>query len=47
MLTYLKKCERFIVISLIGMMTVTITLTTIELGWLIIKEIKSNDQGCF
>ncbi|OGP88439.1 MAG: phosphate-starvation-inducible E-like protein [Deltaproteobacteria bacterium RBG_16_47_11] len=39
MLTYLKKFERIIVISLIGMMAVTITLTTIELGWLIIKEI--------
>ena len=38
-LSYLKKFERIIVISLFGMLALTITLTTIELGWLIIKEI--------
>jgi uncharacterized membrane protein (DUF373 family) len=39
MLNYLKIFERVIVTSLIVMMAITIILMTIELGWLIIKEI--------
>jgi uncharacterized membrane protein (DUF373 family) len=39
MLTFLKKFERIIVTALIVMMVVTILLATIELGWLIIKDI--------
>jgi uncharacterized membrane protein (DUF373 family) len=39
MLNYLKMFERIIVTSLIVMMAITIVLITIELGWLIIKEI--------
>jgi uncharacterized membrane protein (DUF373 family) len=39
MLLLLKKFERIIVSALIVMMAVTIFLATIELGWLIIKDI--------
>ena len=39
MLTFLKKFERMIVATLVVMMVVTILLATIELGWLIIKDI--------
>ena len=39
MLKFLKKFEKIIVITLIVMMVVTILLATIELGWLIIKDI--------
>jgi uncharacterized membrane protein (DUF373 family) len=39
MLTFLKKFERIIVTTLIVMMAVTILLATVELGWLIIKDI--------
>jgi len=39
MLSLLKKFERIIVTTLIVMMVVTILLATIELGWLIIKDI--------
>jgi uncharacterized membrane protein (DUF373 family) len=39
MLTFLKKFERMIVTTLIVMMVVTILLATIELAWLIIKDI--------
>jgi uncharacterized membrane protein (DUF373 family) len=39
MLTFLKKFERIIVTALIVMMVLTILLATIELGWLIIKDI--------
>lgn len=38
MLRFLKNFERFIVAALIVMMVVTILLATIELGWLIIKD---------
>ena len=38
MLPYLKKFERIIVIALIMMMAFVILLATIELGWLIIKD---------
>ncbi len=37
----LKKFERIIVLSLIGMMMVVITLATVELAWIIIKDIIS------
>ena len=39
MLEFLKKFERMIITTLIVMMVVTILLATIELGWLIIKDI--------
>jgi uncharacterized membrane protein (DUF373 family) len=39
MLIFLKKFERIIVTTLIVMMAVTILLATVELGWLIIKDI--------
>ena len=35
----LKQFERVIVLSLIGMMMLVVLLATIELGWLIIKDI--------
>ncbi len=35
----LKKFERIVVLALIGMMMVVVMLTTIELGWIIIKDI--------
>ena len=41
MLTFLKKFERIIITTLTVMMVVTISLATIELGWLIIKDIIS------
>ena len=39
MLSLIKKFERIIVTALIVMMGVTILLATVELGWLIIKDI--------
>ena len=39
MLDFLKKFERFIIQSLISMMILVVLLTTIELGWIIIKDI--------
>ena len=39
MLTFVKKFERIIITTLTVMMVVTISLATIELGWLIIKDI--------
>jgi uncharacterized membrane protein (DUF373 family) len=39
MLSLIKKFERIIVTTLIVMMAVTIFLATVELGWLIIKDI--------
>jgi uncharacterized membrane protein (DUF373 family) len=39
MLRFLKKFERIIVTTLIVMMGVTILLATIELAWLIIKDV--------
>jgi uncharacterized membrane protein (DUF373 family) len=41
MLNFLKKFERMIITALMVMMVVTISLATIELGWLIIKDIIS------
>ena len=35
---FLKKFERMIVYSLIVMMILTVSLTTIELGWIIIRD---------
>ena len=39
MLEYLKKFERIIITSLIAMMTLVVFLATVELGWIIIKDI--------
>jgi len=39
MLLLLKKFERIIVIALIVMMALTILLATVELAWLIIKDV--------
>ena len=39
MQSFLKKFERVIVVSLITMMVVVVVLATIELGWLIIRDI--------
>lgn len=39
MLKYLKKLERVIIISLIVMMIIVVFLSTIELGWIIVKDI--------
>ena len=39
MLTFIKKFERMIVTALIVMMAFTILLATIELAWLIIKDV--------
>lgn len=39
MKVFLKQFERAIVISLIGMMIVVVFLSTIELGWIIVKDI--------
>jgi len=36
---FLKQFERAVVISLIGMMIVVVFLSTIELGWIIVKDI--------
>jgi len=39
MLEYLKKFERIIVAALIVMMTIVLFLSTVELGWIIIKDV--------
>ncbi|GBD97248.1 MAG TPA: phosphate-starvation-inducible E-like protein [Nitrospirae bacterium] len=39
MLEYLKKFERIIITVLIVMMTLVVFLSTVELGWIIIKDI--------
>jgi len=39
MLTFIKRFERWIVTALTGMMALTILLATIELAWLIIKDV--------
>jgi uncharacterized membrane protein (DUF373 family) len=39
MLPYLKKFERVILSSLVAMMVVVIFFSTVELGWLIVKDI--------
>jgi len=41
MIDFLKKIERFIIISLIFMMIIVVFLSTIELGWVIISDIIS------
>jgi uncharacterized membrane protein (DUF373 family) len=41
MITFLKKFEHLIVGALIVMMAFVITVSTIELGWLIIKDLKA------
>ena len=38
---YLEKIERFIVLSLLVMMVSVVILSTVELGWYIIKDIIS------
>ena len=39
MQAFLKKFEYVIVLSLIAMMVIVVVLTTIELGWIIIRDI--------
>ncbi len=39
MLEYLKKFERIIIAALIVMMTIVVFLSTVELGWIIIKDV--------
>ena len=39
MIEYIKKFERVIIFSLVIMMVVVLLLSTIELGWIIIKDI--------
>ena len=39
MQAFLKKFEYVIVLSLIAMMVIVVVLTTVELGWLIIRDI--------
>jgi uncharacterized membrane protein (DUF373 family) len=39
MQTFLKKFEYVIVLSLITMMVIVVVLTTVELGWIIIRDI--------
>jgi uncharacterized membrane protein (DUF373 family) len=39
MQAFLKKFERIIVVSLITMMVIVVVLATIELGWLILRDI--------
>jgi uncharacterized membrane protein (DUF373 family) len=39
MQAFLKKFERYIVLSLIVMMVLVVVMATVELGWIIIKDI--------
>ena len=39
MQSFLKKFERYIVLSLITMMVIVVVLATIELGWIILRDI--------
>jgi uncharacterized membrane protein (DUF373 family) len=39
MQTFLKKFEYVIVLSLITMMVIVVVLTTVELGWIILRDI--------
>jgi uncharacterized membrane protein (DUF373 family) len=39
MFTFLKKCEKVMIQALMVMMAVVLALATIDLGWLIIKDI--------
>ena len=41
MFTVLKKCEKLMVQALMVMMTIVLALATIDLGWLIVKDIVS------
>lgn len=41
MLTVLKKCERFLIQSLMVMMGLVLALATIDLGWTIIKDLSA------
>lgn len=41
MIEIMKKFERFVVLTLIAMMMVVVALATVELGWIIIKDIIS------
>lgn len=41
MIDLLKKFERYIVIALIVMMVLVVLVATVELGWIIIKDIMS------
>ena len=45
MLKFLKKFERIIAFILIGMMSVIIILSVLELGWTIAKDIIDNFKG--
>jgi len=39
MIAYIKKFERYIVVALIVMMVLVILISTVELGWIIIKDL--------
>ena len=39
MIEVLKKFERYVVIALIVMMMIVVLVATVELGWIIIKDI--------
>ena len=39
MLLFLKKIERVIVSALLVMMVITVILATIEVGWLLVKDV--------
>ena len=39
MITVLKKCEKVMILALMVMMAIVLLLATIDLGWLIIKDI--------
>jgi uncharacterized membrane protein (DUF373 family) len=41
MLTVLKKCERLLIQILMVMMAIVLALTTIDLGWTIIKDVST------
>jgi uncharacterized membrane protein (DUF373 family) len=39
MIEFLKKFESLVVYALIGMMVLVVTMSTLELGWIIVKDI--------
>ena len=39
MLAFLKKFEHAVIVSLISMMILVVLLSTVELGWIIIKDV--------
>ena len=39
MIAHIKKFERYIVVALIVMMVLVILISTVELGWIIIKDL--------